>query len=275
MAQHNLVCRGAAVAVGSVEVLGSAGNSVCVRLKVREDGASAPAQSPPPSLMIRPAAEDIFSSVSSWEVTALLKRPACLRSMLSDLDNAQHYRELKTNTYVCFFYSRLQLMICDALARVWMDADRKDRSLFCFHSLLQRLLVHLTSCRKLRCYNKKKLKWICVLPEFTFSIFAFMELNILTFNALAHAASRLPSLLISSSSSNMPVCLPGSSSGIIHWNILSEIWQELWMSTFFSPPPPLFLEGRFYVWWFSSQAEGSRALLDIFQPLFPNARKLQ
>lgn len=41
MAQHNLVCRGAAVAVGSVEVLGSAGNSVCVRLKVREDGASA------------------------------------------------------------------------------------------------------------------------------------------------------------------------------------------------------------------------------------------
>lgn len=166
-------------------------------------------------------------------------------------------------------------MICDALARVWMDADRKDRSLFCFHSLLQRLLVHLTSCRKLRCYNKKKLKWICVLPEFTFSIFAFMELNILTFNALAHAASRLPSLLISSSSSNMPVCLPGSSSGIIHWNILSEIWQELWMSTFFSPPPPLFLEGRFYVWWFSSQAEGSRALLDIFQPLFPNARKLQ
>lgn len=65
MAQHNLVCRGAAVAVGSVEVLGSAGNSVCVRLKVREDGASAPAQSPPPSLMIRPAAEDIFSSVSS------------------------------------------------------------------------------------------------------------------------------------------------------------------------------------------------------------------
>lgn len=65
MAQHNLVCRGAAVAVGSVEVLGSAGNSVRVRLKVREDGASAPAQSPPPSLMIRPAAEDIFSSVSS------------------------------------------------------------------------------------------------------------------------------------------------------------------------------------------------------------------
>lgn len=139
-----------------------------------------------------------------------------------------------------FFYSRLQLMICDALARVWMDADRKDRSLFCFHSLLQRLLVHLTSCRKLRCYNKKKLKWICVLSEFTFSIFAFMELNILTFNALAHAASRLPSLLISSSSSNMPVCLPGSSSGIIHWNILSEIWQELWMSTFFSPPPFIF-----------------------------------
>lgn len=72
MAQHNLVCRGAAVAaVGSVEVL-PAGTPwecweqcVCVRLKVREDGASAPAQSPPPSLMIRPAAEDIFSSVSS------------------------------------------------------------------------------------------------------------------------------------------------------------------------------------------------------------------
>lgn len=70
MAQHNLVCRGAAVAAGVLRSfqqghLGSAGNSVCVRLKVREDGASAPAQSPPPSLMIRPAAEDIFSSVSS------------------------------------------------------------------------------------------------------------------------------------------------------------------------------------------------------------------
>lgn len=72
MAQHNLVCRGAAVAaaVGSAEVLPAgtpweSGNSVCVRLKVREDEASAPAQSPPPSLMIRPAAEDIFSSVSS------------------------------------------------------------------------------------------------------------------------------------------------------------------------------------------------------------------
>lgn len=70
MAQHNLVCRGAAVAVGSVEVLPTGTpwecweQCVCAFESKRRRGKCTGTVSPP-SLMIRPAAEDIFSSVSS------------------------------------------------------------------------------------------------------------------------------------------------------------------------------------------------------------------